>query len=82
MAHMTDRLRLDITEDEEQFGFGFAEEPSGVRAVVFELRPGLRAVKVEADDGSTEYAICDQVFRPVYRPAKTLNDLRRRFPGP
>lgn len=74
------RLRLDLNQDEEEFGFGVAEHPSGVRAVVRELRPGLRAVKVEAEDGSVEYAICEDNLRPVYAPARTLEELKRRFP--
>lgn len=39
------RLSLDVTREEEDFGFGVAEQPSGVRAVVREIRPGLCAVK-------------------------------------
>jgi hypothetical protein len=73
------RLTLDVTREEADFGFRLAEQPSGVRAVVREIRPGLRAVKVRADDGSTEYAICDDELRPVYLPARSLDDLRRRF---
>jgi hypothetical protein len=71
---------LDVTTEEEDFGFGVAEEPSGVRAVVRELRAGLQAVKVLAEDGATEYAICDEHLRPIYPPAKTLDELRARFP--
>lgn len=74
-------LSLDVTREEEDFGFGLAEQRSGVRAVVREIRPGLHAVKVRAHDGSTEYAICDDELRPVYLPAKSLDELRRRFPA-
>jgi hypothetical protein len=77
---LKDRLRLDLSKDEEDFGFSVAEEPSGIRAVIRELRPGLRAVKVRADDGSTEYAICAENLKPVYQPAKSLDELRQRFP--
>ena len=80
MEGVEGRLRLDVSQDEEEFGFEFAEDPSGVRAVVRELRPGLRAVKVEADDGSIEYAICGENLQPVYRPAKTIEELKSRFP--
>ena len=67
---------LEMTTEEEDFGFGVTLEPSGVRAVVRELRSGLQAVKVLAEDGATEYAICDAQFRPIYPPAKTLDELR------
>jgi len=76
-----DRLRLDMSKDEEDFGFGVSEEASGLRALVRELHPGLRAVKVGTDAGTPEYAICDDDLRPVYLPAKTLDELRTRFPG-
>jgi hypothetical protein len=78
---LEDRLRLDVSKDEEDFGFGVSEETTGVRAVVRELHPGLRAVKVGTDAGTHEYAICDDDLRPVYLPAKTLDELRTRFPG-
>lgn len=74
------RLVLELDAVEEAFGFGLAEE-RGVRAVTCELRPGLRAVKVHGDDGAAEYAICTDDLRPVYPSAKSLDELRVRFPG-
>jgi hypothetical protein len=76
------RLRLDVTDEEHRFGFSLTEEPSGVRAVAHDLGSGLRAVKVQADDGSVEYAVCDSENRQLYRPAKSLAELRDRFGGP
>lgn len=72
-------LTTDVTKEEKEFGFGITEERSGTRAVVRELPAGLRAVKVQAEDGTTEYAICDEQLRPLYQPAKSLDELRRRF---
>jgi hypothetical protein len=73
------RLALDVTKEEGEFGFGVREEPSGITAVLRDLPVGLCAVKVQAEDGTTEYAICDEGLRPLYRPAKSLTELRRRF---
>lgn len=80
MDGVENRLLSEVSESEEAFGFGVAEARSGVRAVVRDLGPGLRAVKVRANNGSTEYAICDENLRPIYPPARTLDELRRRFP--
>lgn len=66
------------TKGERDFGFDAVEEPSGVR-VIMRLRPGLYAVKMSGEDGATEYVICDRDMHPVYRPAKTLDELRQRF---
>jgi hypothetical protein len=79
MSRSSQRLPLDMTSDEERCGFSVTEAPSGVRAVVRELSAGLRAVKVEADDGSVVYAICDEYLRPLYQAAKSLRELRQRF---
>jgi hypothetical protein len=68
-----------LTPEEENFGFGVREGPSGMRAVVRVLRPGLQAVKVESVDGSTEYVICDDDFEPLYSSATSLDELHRRF---
>jgi hypothetical protein len=73
------QFALDVTQEEEDFGFGLTEAPSGVRVVVRGLGVRLQAVKVQTDDGSTGYAICDENLRPLYTPAKTLDELRRRF---
>ncbi len=69
----------DISPDEAQCGFTEVEAKSGVRLVVRELRGGLRAVKVRRDDGVIEYEVCDEELRPVYSPAQSLPELRRRF---
>lgn len=80
MDRIEGHLQLDVNQDEKEFGFVTTQEPSGVRAVVCELHPGLRAVKVRADDGSIEYAVCDKSLVPLYQSATTLDELRRRFP--
>jgi hypothetical protein len=79
MSSFPPRLPVEVTEDERRCGFSVTEEPSGIRAVVRELPAGLRAVKVEAEDGTVEYAVCDAELRPLYAPAKSLVELRRRF---
>lgn len=71
---------MDVTEHEQDFGFAITEEPSGVRAVVVDLRTGLRAAKVRIDDATTEYAICNVDLRPLYPSARSLDELRARFP--
>jgi hypothetical protein len=72
----------DVTPEEEDFGFGLREGPSGIQAVVRELRPGLQAVKVESADGATEYVICDEHFEPIYSSATSLDELHKRFGSP
>lgn len=79
MDGIAGRLQLDVDDEEEDFGFSVAEESSGIRAVVRELRPGLLAVKVRASDGTTEYAVCTEDLHPLYPAAKTLDELRNRF---
>jgi len=80
MNGIEEHLTLDLSHDEEEFGFSVAEEPSGIRAALRELRPGLVAVKVRATDGTTEYAICNRYdLRPIYSPAKSLEELQHRF---
>ncbi len=67
---------IDITPEEERFGFRLVEAPEGRRAVA---RIGdLRAVKVQVESG-IEYAVCDARLQPIYLAAKTLKELRDRF---
>lgn len=73
------RFLLQPTEDETAFGFVIHDVPSGERALVMPLSHGLRAVKVLADDGAVEYIVCDDRLEPLYTPAKSLDELRRRF---
>ncbi len=72
------RLRLELTRAERAFGFAHLVMQARVCAAIT-LRPGLFAVKVTADERSAEYAICDHELRPLYRPAASLRELRRRF---
>jgi hypothetical protein len=72
-------LALDLTKDEQEYGFSVAEEPSGSRAVVLQLEDGLLAVKVRTNDGGSEYAICDNEFSALYTPARSIDELRARF---
>lgn len=74
------RLRLQLTARERRFGFAHVALNARV-CVVAEMRPGLFAVKVAAHDGSEEYALCDERLRPLYRPASSMQELRRRFPA-
>jgi hypothetical protein len=73
------RFPLDATKDESDLGFTLEESPTGERALVLALANGLRAVKVSAQDGGTEYAVCNERFEPLYIAAKTLDELRSRF---
>jgi hypothetical protein len=73
------RFQLEATKEESDFGFALEESPTGERALVLVLANGLRAVKMRAYDGSTEYAVCNERFEPLYIAAKTLDDLRKRF---
>ena len=68
-----------MTSDESTFGFSVVEAPSGIMALVVTIGEGLRAVKMRASDGSTEYAVCDDRLQPLYVAAKTLDELRKRF---
>jgi hypothetical protein len=70
---------LPLTKEEAAFGFGLHEEGPGLRAVLRQLPNGLWAVKVQSEDGTTTYSICDEHLRPLYRPATSLGELRRRF---
>ena len=56
--------------------FGFRR--SGVN-VVMHVALGLLAVKVSLPGGVVEYAICDDALRPIYRPARSLDELQTRF---
>jgi len=69
----------EVTDEEAAFGFELRESPTGVRAVVRRLGPGLQAVKRRRDDGSIEYAICDERCQPLYSGAASVEELRRRF---
>jgi hypothetical protein len=73
------KFLLDITD--EEIALGFSESRTGVRAIVVDLGAGLRAVKVRAPGGETAYAVCDELFRPLYTPATSLQELRARFPA-
>ncbi len=68
-----------MTSDESAFGFGVVQSPAGHSALVVSIGGGLRAVKMRAADGTTEYAVCDERLQPIYVAAKTLFELRERF---
>jgi len=74
-----DRFPLEASKDESALGFAVEETPTGERALVLPLASGLRAVKMRAQDGGTEYAVCNERFEPLYIAAKTLDELRARF---
>ena len=69
----------DVTAEEEAFGFEVRESPTGVRAVVRVLDTGLQVVKRRRDDGTIEYAVCDDRCMPLYESATSVDDLKRRF---
>lgn len=70
---------VDVTAEEEAFGFQVRESPSGIRAVVRALDGGLQIVKRRRDDGSIEYTICDSRCTPIYQSSTSLDDLKSRF---
>lgn len=77
---MDERFPTSITAEERSDGFELVEVSSGNYAVVAPISASLRAVKTRAADGRTEYAVCDETLRPVYVAAKTLGELRERYP--
>ncbi len=78
---MPGRYASDISPDEVACGFDVKEHTTGARIVTRELRGGLRAIKAQTEDGSTIYEICDDRLTPLYAPAVSLSDLKRRFPS-
>lgn len=77
---MPRRFPVDVTPDEADEGFTLTEAPSGFRAVVLSLSGGLRIIKVRASNGAIEYVVCNQEFAQLYPSAKSLAELRTRFP--
>ena len=69
----------EITDDEAAFGFAPTEIVMGAVVAVAELSPGLLAVKVRGADDALEYRVCDRSLAVLYPPARSLDDLRRRF---
>jgi hypothetical protein len=69
----------EVSTEEAALGFAETEAGSGVRAIAVSLGDGLRAVKLRAPDGTIQYAVCDERFQPLYTPARTLEELRKRF---
>jgi hypothetical protein len=64
---------------EAEYGFSAVERQTGEVIVRYDLGNGIFAIKVDAEDGSLEYMICDANLTPLYRPAKSLDELRARF---
>ncbi len=79
---MPQRFPVDVTPEEADEGFALTltEASSGFRAVVLSLGGGLRVIKVRAGNGAIEYVVCDQEFGQLYPSAKSLAELRTRFP--
>ena len=73
------RFPLQPTAEETAFGFVIGDSPTGERALVRVLSSGLQAVKVVAHDGAVEYIVCNERFEALYTPAKSLDELQRRF---
>jgi hypothetical protein len=72
---------LEIKQEELAFGFEVKDAPSGHRRLlVAELGKGLHAVKARGHDGKTQYLVCDERLAPIYPAAKSLEELRTRFP--
>jgi hypothetical protein len=77
---MSETFPLEVTPTEAGFGFDISELPTGSHAVVADLGSGLRAVKVRGKDGGIEYAVTDAQLQPIYPVAKSVEELRTRFP--
>ena len=75
------RYAVRITDEEVAAGFDVLEHTSGRAIVSRPVLGDLIAVKVEADDGSFEYVVCDRNLAPLYAPARSLDELERRFRG-
>lgn len=72
---------LDITDEEANFGFIVADAPTGNRTVaVANIGRGLRAVKAVGHGGKMQYLVCNERLAPLYPAAKSLEELRSRFP--
>ena len=73
------RWAARITDEEVAAGFDVIEHASGRAIVARPVTGGLVAVKIESDEGSVEYVICDRNLAPLYGPARSLDELERRF---
>lgn len=73
------RYAVRITDEEVAAGFDVLEHVSGRAIVSRPVLGGLLAVKIEADDGAVEYVVCDRNLSPLYGPARSLDELERRF---
>jgi hypothetical protein len=77
---MAETFPTEVTPSEVGYGFGVEEIPTGVRVVMAHLTNGLRAVKVKRADGTIEYVVTDEKLQPLYIVAKSVDELRARFP--
>ena len=77
---MASSFPTDVSATEAGYGFGVEEAPTGDRVVVAHLQKGLCAVKVMREDGSIEYVVTDDRLQPLYTVAKSIGELRLRFP--
>jgi hypothetical protein len=75
-------LSLVLSEEEAAFGFEITEGATGTCRIAMDLGTGLLVVKVRARDGTTQYVVCTDHLAPLYVPATSLEDLRRRFQRP
>jgi hypothetical protein len=69
----------ELSPEEVDFGFAPTETPTGVRALIAQLPDGLKAVKRQAPEGAVQYDVCDASLQPLYAPARTVDELTRRF---
>jgi len=79
LLNMPGRFAAEISPAEAACGFDVKEHTTGVRIVTRELRGGLCAIKSQSEDGETIYEICDDRLTPLYAPAASLSELKRRF---
>jgi hypothetical protein len=78
---MSEQFPLDVSDSEATYGFDVTEAPTtGGRAVVADLGAGLRAVKIRRTDGDIEYVVTDSRLQPLYTVARSIDELRARFP--
>ena len=67
-----------LTDSEASFGFALRPSARNGYVVALELQGGLLAVKA-MHNGEVEYVLCDEDLAPIYAPARSLDELGKRF---
>jgi hypothetical protein len=70
----------EITDEEVDFGSIIMDAGKRTLAVA-DMGRGLRAVKARGPGGKAQYLVCNEELAPLYPAAKSLEELRTRFPS-